>query len=155
MRKLHYLILVSLLVACSPRVDNRGHVNIESKLKNLSPNATQQEVLTLLGSPSTRSSFGKESWYYVSARKESTAFFKPEIADQKVTRITFNESGTIEKIDNYGLKDAKEVEVVEDITPTEGQQLGLWEQILGNFGRFNKPVGYTGPHSSTNRLPGQ
>ncbi len=159
MRKLHPLFLVSLmmLTACvPPRVDNRGHVGIERKLTQITPGtSTEQDVMNVLGSPSTRSSFGEAAWYYVSAKKESVAFFKPEISDQKVTQIKFNESGIVTAVDHYSLKDRKDIQIAQEITPTEGQTLGLWEQILGNFGRFNNTQGYTGPRSSTNRAPGR
>lgn len=157
MRRMHYLFLLPLLLAACvpPRVDNRGHIGIEDKLKSVTPGtSTQQDVMDLLGSPSTKSNFGETAWYYVSARKESVAFLEPEIKDQHVTRILFDASGTVDSVKEYSLKDQQNIEITQEITPTEGQQLGVWEQLLGNFGRFNKAGGYDGPHSTINRAPG-
>ncbi len=134
-------MLLILATACvPPRVDNRGHVDKANKLAAIHPGATnKQEVLSLLGSPSTASSFGDDAWYYISSRRESVAFFRPEVEEQHVTRIQFDASGVVKEVTRFDGKDSRELALAEDITPTEGQEIGLWEQLLGNFGRFNKP----------------
>ena len=140
------VLLVGPLTSCSPRVDNRGYRDTQSRLEQITPDSShKQDVLRLLGSPSTRSSFGMENWYYMAARRESVAFFKPEVVQQEVTRIAFNDSGLVTEVERYSLEDGRKVALVEDITPTEGQELGLWEQLLGNFGRFNKAPGKKAP----------
>lgn len=99
----------------------------------------QADVEALLGSPSSKSTYGKETWYYISAKKETRGLFAPEITDQKVTAISFNEDGTISRIDIIGKDQARQVEIVEKTTPTEGRTLSVMEQMMGNFGRFNAP----------------
>ena len=98
----------------------------------------KEDVTRALGSPSSTSDFGEETWYYISARKERQAFFAPEVTDQKVVKITFDENGIMKSMKRYTLEDGKEVVMVEKTTPTEGHSLGFFEQILGNIGRFNK-----------------
>ena len=142
MRQLHIFLAALALTACSPIVDQRGHVSEVPLVDQITVGqTTQEEVLQLLGSPSTASTFGDETWYYVAARKERTAFFKPEITDQHVTQIVFDASGTVTRVKQYDENDGKELETVRKSTPTAGHKLGFFEQIIGNLGRFNKPKG--------------
>ena len=69
--------------------------------------------------------------------QESYAFLKPEITQQKVIQITFNDAGRVAAIKNYDLADAKEIVMVQRITPTTGKELTVLEQVLGNVGKFN------------------
>jgi len=127
-----------LLAGCSPIIDERGHRDDEPITSLVKVGSAQTEVAEKLGSPSTKSNFGDETWYYIKARKESRAILAPAITEQHVTRITFGTDQMVSKIDEYDLKDGKEVEIVTRETPTEGHRLGFFEQILGNLGRFNK-----------------
>lgn len=128
------------LVACEPMVDRRGHIQDE-KMKDaiIVGSTTKDEVMRQFGSPSSISSFGDETWYYIQARKQATAFLRPETTDQNVVQVVFDDAGTAKEVKSYNLDDKKEVVLVEQITPTEGHSLGFFEQVLGNLGRFNKP----------------
>ncbi len=128
-----------LTSGCAPKVAEEGHIAIERASNELHVGKNyKQDVIKLLGTPSTKSSFGDEAWYYVSAHKESYAFFKPETTNQHVLRLNFDKNDMITDIKAYDLKDAQEVPIAKRITPTEGQKLGLWEQMIGNLGKFNK-----------------
>lgn len=120
-------------------VDNRGHVGTTALVAEVKVDkSTKSDVLQLLGTPSSTSDFGDETWYYISARKESKAFFKPKVVEQRVVRITFDRDAVVTKVDSYDAAGSKPVEMVSKITPTEGHQLGFFEQIIGNVGRFSK-----------------
>jgi outer membrane protein assembly factor BamE (lipoprotein component of BamABCDE complex) len=126
--------------ACDPVVDVRGHVPTPGTMEKLEVGTqSRDDVLRLLGSPSTTASFNDEVWYYISQRQESLAFFEPKIAEQKVTAITFGENGRIKEIKTYGPQDAKDVDMVARKTPTAGKELTVLEQIFGNVGRFGAP----------------
>lgn len=128
------------LSACSPNVQTRGHVTAPEWQEQLQPGvAGREDVLGLLGSPSTRSSFGQETWYYITTRRENYAFFKPAIADQDVLAVTFDSSGMVENIEHIGKEGLKAVEYTGRETPTAGHKLTFIEQLLGNMGRFNRP----------------
>ncbi|MDX1975926.1 MAG: outer membrane protein assembly factor BamE [Rickettsiales bacterium] len=143
--KKHSIVLILLsLIACSPKIDNRGYTNDEDwKSKIVVGESNKEAVLGELGSPSAQSSFGPDVWYYISSRKETVAFFKPETVEQNVTAIEFDATGLVTSVKNYTGNDAKEFDTVKRTTPTEGHSLGFFEQVLGNIGRFNKP-GTTG-----------
>ena len=129
-----------ICVACSPKIDARGHVDAQQSIEKIQVGRSyRQDVMQMLGSPSTTSTFGEERWYYVTAQKEAFGFLAPEVTKQQVTQITFNEDGMVTDIQRRGIKDRRDIEITQDTTPTEGHQLGFFEQLLGNVGRFNKP----------------
>lgn len=134
------LLLLSLgLGACAPRVHSQGHeVEPERLAQVKAGESNREQVLEILGSPSNTSTFGSEIWYYVSQQVHSTLFFKPDINDRKVVAIEFDDQGIVVAIKSLGLEDGRSVQPVERATPTAGHEMGVLEQMLGNFGRFNK-----------------
>ncbi len=150
--KLLLCLVFLALAACSPKVDNRGYMKDgDVKDKIIVGKSTKDEVIVELGSPSAKSSFGAETWYYISSRQETVAFFKSEVVDQNVVRIEFNSEGVVSSVGNYNKENAKDFDLVKRTTPTEGHSMGVMEQFLGNIGRFNAPasntVGTGGGHS--------
>jgi len=125
--------------ACSPTVDLRGNLPTERKLAEIKPGAIgRDEVSARLGTPSTVATFDTETWYYVSQKTETFAFFEPEIIDQQVIAIRFDSNGLVESVDRYQLSDGRPIDPVDRKTPTAGKELGLFEQLIGNIGRFTK-----------------
>ncbi len=98
-----------------------------------------EDVRALLGSPSTVSTYGHTTWYYINERKETLAFYAAEVADQNVVAIHFDENDRVREIEHYNKSQSKPVEFVTKETPTEGHEMTIMEQMLGNFGRFNAP----------------
>ena len=85
-------------------------------------------------------SFDKNTWYYIGGQTERLAFFKPEVLDQQVLAIKFDETGTVSEIRHYTLKDGKEIEIVERETPTRGRELSFMRSLLGSIGLLNRDV---------------
>ncbi len=140
------------LSACSPRIDQRGYVPDPDDVSRIKPGVQgRDEVREILGTPSSISAFSDERWYYVSRKTSTTAFFTPEVLDQKVLEIDFDKSGLVQDVHNYTLKDAEEIDPVTRKTPAPGRELSLMEQLIGNIGKFNSPQ--SGPGGTT-RGPG-
>jgi len=130
MKRIHIvnLILLLALAACSPKVANGGYVH-DGDIKDqlVVGQATKDQVKEKLGSPSAQSSFGTETWYYITNRQETVAFFKPEIVKQDVVRIEFDSAGLVSKVDTYNKNDGESFAMVKQTTPTEGHTLGFFE----------------------------
>ena len=134
------VVSVTVLSSCSPKVENRGYVKqVNWKDAVKVGQTTKQEVFDQLGSPSAKSSFGPETWYYVSSRKESVAFLKAEVVEQETADISFDSTGVVSGINIYNKDNARDIDLVKRTTPTEGHSLSFIDQALGNLGRFNKP----------------
>ena len=123
--------------ACAPNVATRGNLPDPDKLAEIVPGeASRDDVVYLLGSPSSAATFGEEIWYYIAARIETVAFNEPEVIDQQVVAIRFGEDGLVSAIDTYGMDDARAVEIVDRVTPTSGNEITILQQLIGNVGRF-------------------
>ena len=136
------LLLVSistglLLASCTPIIDKRGHSLDDADFAQIILGQTSQDdVRALLGSPSATSEFGDSTWYYIAERKETVGVYAPEVAEQNTIAIHFDDDKHVTTIDHYTLKDGEPVTIVSKQTPTEGQTLGFFEQMMGNVGRF-------------------
>lgn len=129
----------ALLAACSPRIDQRGNLLDPESVLAIAPGVqTREQVAQLLGTPSTVATFDDKTWYYVSKRTETTAFFAPSITDQQVLVVKFDDADVVEKVKLYGMDDAFEIEPADRTTPTYGQKLTILQQLFGNIGRFTK-----------------
>ena len=159
MRRTAPLALASVLAVsaavtlggCENTVDLRGFAATPGSVEKLEVGAqSREDVVRLIGSPSAVATFNPNVWYYISETQEYWAYTKPKISSQRVIQITFNESGRLEAIKNYDLKDAENIQMVSRITPTSGKELMILEQVLGNVGRFSGPKGQgTNPGAPT------
>ena len=130
---------------CAPRIDQRGNKPDEEQVVLINPGVDDKNrVSELIGTPSTISTFDDRTWYYISKRTETTAFLDPEIKDQEVLAVAFDESGIVESMRIYGQEDGRTIAYVDRTTPTEGNELTIIQQLLGNLGRFN-PSGDSRP----------
>jgi outer membrane protein assembly factor BamE (lipoprotein component of BamABCDE complex) len=137
------LITISIalaLASCSPIVDTRGHSAEAVDLKQIIVGQSgPEDVTALLGSPTTTSNFGDEIWYYVSQQQERVGVFAPEVTAQRIIGVQFDANKKVSEIAEFTKEDGKPVQIVSKTTPTEGHSIGIMEQMLGNFGRFNAP----------------
>ena len=129
-----------LAAACTPREDYRGYAFDDSKLNQIKPGVqTENQVAQLLGTPSSVATFKEhnDTWYYIAKDVETLAFLSPETKDQKVLAIDFDDKGKVKQLRNYVMKDGRAISPVAQETPSSGHNLGFWEQLFGNLGRFN------------------
>ena len=134
---LRVALCLSLITACAPRVTTTGNLPAAERLSEIDLGETRKrDVADLLGSPSIIPAFDQNVWLYVSQRREEIAFFEPEITDQKVVLIRFDERDQAISIARYTLADSREVEPSERVTPTSGKDLTVLQQMFGNLGRF-------------------
>jgi outer membrane protein assembly factor BamE (lipoprotein component of BamABCDE complex) len=134
-------VTVLALIACTAQVSYHGYRLDEAAFAQVVPGRTSREqVLQLLGSPSSLATFDGSVWYYVSQRTERMSFYQEEVVNQDVVAIAFDDLGTVTQVDRHGLDRAQEVSLVDRETPTSGSELSVFEQFIGNIGRFNPPV---------------
>ncbi len=127
-------LLIALgLGACSPRTNTHGNLVDPQLLEQVKPGAlNKDQVQTLLGTPSSISTFDQNTWYYIGKQTQRIAFLDPDVLDQKVVAIEFDSKGTVKAIHQYGEADGKEVDMVARTTPTGGKSYGMFDQILGS-----------------------
>jgi outer membrane protein assembly factor BamE (lipoprotein component of BamABCDE complex) len=130
--------LAATISACSSRIDQRGNLPDADVLANVEVgHINKQGVADILGTPSSVGLFDGETWYYISERTETTAFFTPVVLERKVIVIKFDEKGIVSAMNTLTLDDARQIEMVDRRTPTAGTEFGLMRQLFGNLGRFD------------------
>jgi len=133
------LTVVIAATACTPKVEVHGFIPDDELVKQIKTGQHDRTyVEELLGSPSSIANFEGETWYYITRRTETLSFVEPEVKDQRVLAISFDDgTGTVKEIGTYDLTDGRPIQIVERHTPTLGKQLGFLEQLFGNIGRFS------------------
>ena len=137
------LIMASaaLISACTPTQSSRGNMVEDFRMREITPGiSTRTNVLKSLGSPTTKAPFDENTWYYLGQRMEKHGIFDPEVTEEKVVIVTFNDEGIVQTMEERGAN-RQDVPLVDRKTPTGGNDVSLAEQILGNVGRFNKSGG--------------
>ena len=130
--------VAALLSGCAVDVVQRGNLPTRDKLAELHPGTTtKDQVVKILGSPSSTGVFDERAWYYVSARVKQVAFFTPDVVNQEVYVVHFDDSGVVKGVEHKNLKDGRAIVPVARETPAPGRQLSFFEQLVGNVGRFN------------------
>ncbi len=136
---------LSWLTACESTIHTDGQIPDTDKLATIQPGVqTKAEVEKLIGSPSTQSTFGTTTWYYISKRTSQFAFFDPDTQEQKIIEISFDDSGKVSDVKQYNLADAQNVTPVGRTTPTKGKHLTFLDQMIGNMNKYGPSAGNRG-----------
>ncbi len=136
MVKAFFLILVIFCCnACVKTVHVSGHLFENDEMKSLQTAKSKHDIENLLGSPTSISDFGQETWYYITTKKETIAFLPDKIVEQNIVSISFN-GDQVDTIDRYNEENANRPELVSEYTAIRGTEMTKAQQLLGNVGRF-------------------
>ncbi len=125
-----------ILSACGQFTETfqRGYVLQEGALEQIPIGASQEQVLIVLGTPSTVATVNGEVFYYISQKAQrAAAFLHQEVVDQRVVAVYFDQDRKVRKLASYGLKDGKLFDFVSQTTPTGGQDLNYLRGLFKIF----------------------
>jgi len=139
------------LSGCIGEEIRHGYQIDQAALAAVKPGMSAEQVLQTLGTPSTVSTVGNKSWYYISQNTSRTVMFLGErVDDQKVTAVYFTPAFKVERVALYGLQDGKVFDFIERTTPTSGQDRAFLSQLFRGLTRY-EPFG---SGSGTSIVPG-
>jgi outer membrane protein assembly factor BamE (lipoprotein component of BamABCDE complex) len=126
------LVALGLLPGgCFSETFQRGYVLPEGALQQIPLGASQEQVLIVLGTPSTVATVSGESFYYISQRAERPVSFLPtKITDQRVIAVYFDKNRKVQRLAEYGLRDGKVFDFVSRTTPTSGADLNIINSMV-------------------------
>ncbi len=117
------LALCAALGGCTSEQYQKGYILPPGALEQIPLGASQDQVLIVMGTPSTVATLSGEVFYYISQRAErKVAFMSQEVIDQRVIAIYFDKDRKVHRIANYGLKDGRLFDFISRTTPTSGQE---------------------------------
>ena len=128
------LLACALLGGCAEQFQ-KGYVLPEGALEQIPIGASQDQVLIVLGTPSTVATLNGEVFYYISQRTERrVAFLDQNVTDQRVLAVYFDKNRQVQRVANYGLQDGKVFDFISRTTPTSGQEVSYLTPIFRLIG---------------------
>jgi outer membrane protein assembly factor BamE (lipoprotein component of BamABCDE complex) len=123
-----------LLGGCLSETYRKGYILPDGALEQIPIGSTQEQVLLVLGTPSTVATVSGEAFYYISQKSERPVGFMPQqLTDQRVIAVYFDKNRRVERLADYRMKDGRIFDFVSRTTPTGGKDTGL---ITGMFKLF-------------------
>jgi outer membrane protein assembly factor BamE (lipoprotein component of BamABCDE complex) len=117
-------LVCAVLGACTGEQFQKGYILPPGALEQIPIGASQDQVLIVMGTPSTVATLNGEVFYYISQRSErKVAFMNQQVVDQRVIAIYFDKKRQVQRLANYGLQDGKIFDFISRTTPTSGQEL--------------------------------
>ena len=125
MRSAAVLALVcAVLAGCTGEQFQKGYILPPGALEQIPIGASQDQVLIVMGTPSTVATLSGEVFYYISQRAErKVAFMNQQLVDQRVIAVYFDKNRQVQRLANYGLQDGKIFDFISRTTPTSGQEM--------------------------------
>lgn len=117
-------LVAGLLGACTGEQFQKGYILPPGALEQIPIGASQDQVLIVMGTPSTVATLNGEVFYYISQRADRpVAFMNQRVVDQRVIAIYFDKNRQVVRLANYGMKDGRIFDYISRSTPTSGQEL--------------------------------
>jgi outer membrane protein assembly factor BamE (lipoprotein component of BamABCDE complex) len=138
LRSWHWFAIGAALLAgaaaggCT-QIYQHGYMVPEGALEQLPLGSSQEQVLIVLGTPSTVATISGEVFYYISQRAEQTSFLPQKEVDRRVIAVYFDKNRKVQRLADYGLKDGKIFDYISRTTPSGGVEqntLGLMFKIF-------------------------
>ncbi|SRR5579871_5981614 len=121
----------TVLSACTKEEFQKGYILPPGALEQIPIGASQDQVLIVMGTPSTVATLDGEVFYYISQRAERpVAFMNQKVVDQRVIAIYFDKNRQVRRLANYGLKDGKIFDFISRTTATSGQEMSYLQPLF-------------------------
>ena len=113
-----------------------GYIIDEQAVAQVRPGMSADQVLKTLGTPSTVSTVGNKSWYYISqGSRRRLQFLGESTTDQRVTAVYFTPGLKVERVALYGIEEGKVFDFITRTTPAGGGDQNFVTQIFKGLGR--------------------
>tara|TARA_Y100000590_G_C15531022_1_gene943161 strand:- start:584 stop:1045 length:462 start_codon:yes stop_codon:yes gene_type:complete len=138
MRLLFIILFLFTLNCTTNKVSiNHGFASLQSKYEKITINKTNKnDVIKVIGPPSSISNFDKNKWFYIERVKTNQSLFKlgiKKINKNNILVIQFNNRGLLQNKKIYNLKDMNDIKYVKNITEKEFKQNDLLFKIFSSL----------------------
>jgi outer membrane protein assembly factor BamE (lipoprotein component of BamABCDE complex) len=115
-----------------------GYIVDEQAVARIRPGMSADQVLQTLGTPSTVSTVGNKSWYYISqTSRRPVRFMGESVTDQRVLAVYFDRNLKVERTALYGVQDGKLFDFISRTTPASGQDQNFVGALFRGIGSLN------------------
>lgn len=133
-----FALLVALLAACTALYQDHGYIPRDVDLEQvIVGESTREDVAKAVGRPSSTGLLTGGAWYYVGSRFRHYGPREPQEIDRQVVAISFDEGGTVENVERFGLEKGQVVVLSRRVTDSNIKGLSFLRQLLGNIGNIS------------------
>jgi outer membrane protein assembly factor BamE (lipoprotein component of BamABCDE complex) len=128
--------LALMLAGCGSGITQtfqRGYIVPEGALEQIPLGASQDQVLVVLGTPSTVATVSGEVFYYISQRTERTSFLPQEETNRRVIAVYFDRNRRVQRLADYGMRDGRIFDNISRTTPSGGAELNYISYLFRVF----------------------
>ena len=147
MTKYIFIFIFFIISSCSSGkvVNTHGNNLINITNSKLIVNKTNKnDIIDLLGPPSSKSSFNENIWIYIETKKQSTSLFKVgsrKLIKSNVLVVRLNERGILKKKDYYNIDDMNKVKFSEQVTQSVYNKNSYVYGVLRSLrDKINSPI---------------
>ena len=148
MKKFFSIILVLILTQCSLNkvVLHHGVHNLEKKQTKLKINySNKNDIITLIGPPSTKSTFDTDIYIYIEKKTSSSKLMKlgkKKLLANNVLVLEINEDGILMDKKFYNMEDMKKISFDENVTSVNYSKKSFIYNFLSSLRqKIDDPLG--------------
>ena len=145
MRVLFFISIFILISNCSFDLvdDHHGVYYLEKKQKKIIVNESNtNDILSILGEPSTKSSFDQDVWIYIERKITNSHFFgRRKLIVNNVMVLEIDERGILAKKDFYDINDMKDLKFDNKRSESLQKRNFIYNFLSSLRQRINDPLG--------------
>ena len=142
-----YILLFIFIINCSGnKVSNyHGIKQLESKFDKIKVDSSNKnDLLKIIGPPSSISDFNKNKWFYIERLKTNQSIVKlgtQKIKKNNVLIVELDNKGILKSKKLLNLNDMKDIKYIEEVTQKEFKNENLFYNIFSSFReKINAPA---------------
>ncbi len=132
-----FLFLFTLNCSSNKVSNNHGFKSLQEKFKKITINKTNKnDMLKIIGPPSSVSNFNKNKWFYIERMKTNQTIFKlgiKKIDKNNILIVEFNNKGILKDKKILKLNDMNDIKYVKAITEKDFKQNNILFNILSSL----------------------
>lgn len=145
MRVILFISIFILISNCSFDLvdDHHGVYYLEKKQKKIKVNESNtNDILSILGEPSTKSSFDQDVWIYIERKITNSHFFgKRNLIVNNVMILDIDDNGILSKKEFYDINDMKKIQFDPNRTESITRRTFIYNFLSSLRQRINDPLG--------------
>ena len=140
-----FIFLFTLNCSTNKVSKNHGFKSLETKFEKIVINQTNKnDIIDLIGPPSTKSDFNKNKWFYIERRKTNQSLIKlgyKKIIKNDILMVEFNNRGILKNKKIFDMNHMNEIKYVKSLTQKEFKQNNFLYNIFTSFReKMNAPA---------------
>ena len=145
MRLLFFISIFILISNCSFNLvdDHHGVFYLDKKQKKIKVNESNtNDILSILGEPSTKSTFDENVWIYIERKITNSHFFgKRDLIVNNVMVLDIDDNGILSKKEFYDINDMKKIDFDPNRTESITRRNFIYNFLSSMRQRVNDPLG--------------